>query len=96
MYLHNYLNTIHSALLQFFAGATEMQRKVEVAFSATSYPSMYRNLEEEMRKVLAFLKKTFKSSDFHYLELGVYPPITHNFEVMNTFTQERHNHAQFL
>ena len=34
------------------------------------------------------------SSDFYYLEPGLYPSITDIVEAMNTLTQQRHHHIQ--
>ena len=41
-----------------------------------------------------FDKKLSNSSEFYYLEPGVYPPITVFVEAMNTLIQERHNHSE--
>ena len=41
-----------------------------------------------------FDKKLSKSSEFYYLEPGLYHSITDTFEATNTFIQERHNHSQ--
>ena len=41
-----------------------------------------------------FDKKLSKSSEFYYLEPGLYPSITDTVETMNTFIQERHNHCE--
>ena len=41
-----------------------------------------------------FDKKLLKSSEFHYLEPGLYPSITDTVEAMNTLSQERHNHSE--
>ena len=53
-------------------------------------PSMYQNVTEG--KFMFFHKKSSKSSDFHYLESGLYPYIADIVEAMNTFIQEAHNH----
>ena len=41
-----------------------------------------------------FDKKFSKSSEFYYLELGLYSPITDNVQAMETLIQERHNHSE--
>ena len=38
--------------------------------------------------------KFSKSSEFYYLEPGLYPPITDIVETMNTFIQESHNYSE--
>ena len=63
----------------------------EVAISELSYPSMYQNLTEG--KFMFFDKKLSKSSEFYYLEPGLYPSIKDIVETMNTLIQERHNHS---
>ena len=42
-----------------------------------------------------FFDKTFsKSSEFFYLEPGIYPSITDIVEAMNILIQERHSHSE--
>ena len=41
-----------------------------------------------------FDKKLSKSSEFYYLESGLYPSITDIVEAMNILIQERHNHSE--
>ena len=41
-----------------------------------------------------FDKKTSKSSEIYYLELGLYPSITDIVEIMDIPIQERHNHSE--
>ena len=41
-----------------------------------------------------FDKKLSKSSEFYYLEPGLYPSITDIVETMNTLIQEKHNHNE--
>ena len=45
-------------------------------------------------KVIIFDKKLLKSSEFYYLESGLYPSITDIVEAMNILIQERHNHSE--
>ena len=61
----------------------------EVAISEISYPSMYQNVTEG--KFMFFDTKLSKSSEFFYLEPGLYPSITDIVEAMNILIQERHN-----
>ena len=53
---------------------------------------MYQNVTEGKFKF--FDKKISKSSEFYYLEPGLYPSITDIVEVMNILIQERHNHSE--
>ena len=53
---------------------------------------MYQNVTEG--KFVFFDKKHSKSSEFHYLEPGLYPSITDIVEAMNTLVQERNNHSE--
>ena len=47
------------------------------------------------RKIYAWLdKKLSNSSEFYYLEPGLYPSITNVVEAMNTLFQKRHNHSE--
>ena len=41
-----------------------------------------------------FDKKLSKSSEFYFLEPGLYPSITEIFEAMDFLIQERHNHNE--
>ena len=45
-------------------------------------------------KVMFFDKKLSKSSEFYYLEPGLYPSITDIVEAMNILILERHNHSE--
>ena len=53
---------------------------------------MYENITEG--KLMFFDKKFPKSSEFYYLETGLYPAITDVVEAMNILIQERHNHNE--
>ena len=47
------------------------------------------------RKNLCFFdQKLWKSSDFYYLQPGLYPSVTDIVEAMNTLIQGRHNHSE--
>ena len=41
-----------------------------------------------------FDKKLSKSSEFYYLEPGLYPPFKDFVEAMNILIQEKHNHSE--
>ena len=53
---------------------------------------MYQNDTEG--KFMYFDKKLSKTSEFYYLEPGLYPSITDIVEAMNILIQERHNHSE--
>ena len=53
---------------------------------------MYQNVTEGE---FSFFDKTLsKSSEFYYLEPGLYPSITDIVKAMNTLIPERHNHRE--
>ena len=52
---------------------------------------MYQNVTEG--KFMFYDTKLSKSSEFYYLEPGLYPSNTDIVEAMNTLIQERHNHS---
>ena len=64
----------------------------EVAISEMSYPSRYQNVTEG--KPMFFDKNFSKSSDFYYLEPGLYPSILDIVEAMDTLIQERQKHSK--
>ena len=84
-------NTL-SSFTNFLPEQLNLEGQWEVAISEISYPSMYQNVTEG--KFMFFDKKLSKSSEFYYLEPGLYPSITDIVEVMNTLIQERHNHSE--
>ena len=45
-------------------------------------------------EIYVFDKKLSKSSEFYYLEPGLYPSITDIVEAMNFLIHERHNHSK--
>ena len=53
---------------------------------------MYQNVTEGKFKF--FDNKLSKSSDFYYLQPGLYPSFTDTVEAMNIFIQERHKHSE--
>ena len=84
-------NTL-SSFTNFLPEQLNLEGQWEVATSEISYPSMYKNVTEG--KFMFFDKKLSKSSEFYYLEPGLYPSITDIVEAMNTLIQERHNHSE--
>ena len=64
----------------------------DVAFSETSYPSMFQNITEG--NINYFDRKIWKSLELFNLELGPHPSITNINEAKNTLLQERHNQSQ--
>ena len=64
----------------------------EVAILERSHPSMYHLITEE--KFMFFDMKLSKSSEFYYLETGLYPSITEIGKAVNTLIQKRHNHSK--
>ena len=80
-------NTL-SSFTNFLTEQLNLEGQWEVAISEISYPSMYQNVTEG--KFMFFDKKFSKSSEFYYLEPGLYPSIV---EAMINLIQERHNHS---
>ena len=77
---------------RFLPEQLNLEGQWEVAISEISYPSMYQKVTEG--KFMFFDNKLSKSSEFHYLEPGLYPSITDFVEAMNILIQERHNHSK--
>ena len=94
MLAHNYFQTLQSALLKtFLPEQLNLEGQWEVAIWEISYPSMYQNVTEG--KFMFFDWKFSNSSDFYYLEPGLYPSFTDIVvEVMNTLFPERRNHSE--
>ena len=84
-------NTL-SSIINFLTEKLNLDGQWEVAISEISYPSMYKNVTEG--KLMFFDKKLSNSSEFYYLEPGIYPSITDIVEAMNILIQERHNHSE--
>ena len=84
-------NTL-SSFANFLPEQLNLQGQWDVAISERSYPSMYQNVTEG--KIMLFDKKFSKSSEFYYLECGLYPSITDIVEAMNTLLWERHNPSE--
>ena len=84
-------NTLGS-FTNFLPEQLNLDGQWEVAILEISYPSMYRNVTEG--KFMFFGKKLSKSSEFYYLEPGLYPSITDFVEAMNILIQERYNHSE--
>ena len=86
-------NTLNS-FTNFLPEQLNLQGQWEVAISELSYPSMSQ--KATMEKFRFFDKKLLKSSEFYYLERGLYPSasITDIVEAKNTLFQERHNQSK--
>ena len=85
------VNTL-SSFTNFLPEQLNLDGQWEVAISEISYPSMYQNVTEG--KIMFFDKKLSNSSEFFYLEPGLYPSITDIVEAMNFLIQERHNQTE--
>ena len=81
-------NTL-SSFTNFLPQQLYLEDQWEVAISILIYSLMYHIVTE--RKLMFFEKSFSKSSDFYYLEPGLYPSITDFVEAMNTLIQERRN-----
>ena len=84
-------NTL-SCFTHFLPEQLNLDGQWEVAISEISYPSMYQNVTKG--KFMFFDKKLSKSSEFYYLEPGLYPSIMDIIEAMNILIQERRNHSE--
>ena len=76
----------------FLPEQLNLEGQWEVAISEISYPSRYQKIPGV--KFLFFDKKLSKSSEFYYLQPGLYLSLTGIVEAMNTLIQERHNHSE--
>ena len=81
-----------SFLTHFLPEQLNLDGPWEVAISGISYPSMYQKVTEG--NFMFFDKKLSKSSEFYYLEPGLYPSITDLVEAMTILIQERHKHSE--
>ena len=84
-------NTL-SSFTNFLPEQLNLDGQWEVAISEISYPSLYQKVTE--RNIVFFDTKLSQSSEFYYLEPGLYPSITDIVEAMNILIQERHNHSE--
>ena len=84
-------NTL-SCSTNFLPEQLNLEGQWEVALSELSYPILYQNVTEG--QFMFFGKQFSKSSDFYYLEPGLYLSITDIVEAMNTLIQERQNHSE--
>ena len=84
-------NTL-SSFTNFLPEQLKPDGQWEVAISEISYQSMYQNVTEG--KFMFFDRKLSKSSEFYYLEPGLYPSFKDIVEPMNILIQERHNHSK--
>ena len=80
-----------SSCTNFLPEQLNLNGQWRVAISEISYPSMYQNVTEG--KFTFFDKNFSKSSEFYYLEPGLYPPITDIVGAINILIQEKHNHS---
>ena len=85
-------DTALSSFTNFLPEQLNLDGQWEVAISEISYPSRYQNVTEG--KFMFFDKKLSKSSEFYYLEPGLYPSITDIVEAMNILIQEEHDHSK--
>ena len=94
MHLQNFFQTIRSDPSQFLAGATESGGGGAIGgcnfgkMQPINVPKRYR------RKIFVFDTKISNSSDYFYLEPGLYHSITNIVEAITTLVQERHNHTE--
>ena len=91
-YAQLFSDNTRSSFTKFLPEQLNLEGQWEVAISGISYPSMYQKVTEG--KIMFFDTKLSKSSEFYYLEAGLYPSNTDNVEAMNTLIQERHNHSE--
>ena len=84
-------NTLIS-LTNFIPEQLNLKGQWKVLISESSYSSRYQIVIEG--KITFFDQKVSKTSEFHYVELDLYPSITDIVEAMNTLIQERHNHSE--
>ena len=85
-------DNILSSFTNFSPEELNLEGQWEVLISETSYLSVYQNVTEE--KFMSLNIKLSKSSDFYYLEPGLYPSVTDIVEATNTLIQERHNQSE--
>ena len=81
-----------SSFTNFLPKQLNLEGPWEVAFSEISYPSMYQNVTEG--EIMFFDRKLSKSSEFYYLQPGLYLSLTNFVEAMNTLIQERYTHSE--
>ena len=81
-----------SSFTNFLPEELNLEGQWEVGISDISYPSIYQNVTDG--KLMFFDKKLSKSSEFYYLEPGLYPSMTDIVEVMNILIQQRQNHSE--
>ena len=90
--VHFFAAKTPSSFIKFLPEQLNLEGQKEVAFSEISYPSMFQNVTEG--KFMFFDRNFSKSSEFYYLEPGLYPSITDIVEAMNNLIQEKHNHSE--
>ena len=93
MHLHNFFQTIHSALLQI----CHQNNCIWNLNGRLQFPKnlTHQCTKKSLSKNSCFrFKKISSSSQNHYLKPGLYPSLTNFVEAMNTLIQERHNHSE--
>ena len=78
-----------SSFTNFSPGQFNLEGQWEVVISEIFYRSMYQNVTEG--QFMFCDEKLSKSSEFYYLEPGLYPSNSDIVESMNILIQERHN-----
>ena len=84
-------NTL-SSFTNFLPQQLNLEGQWEVVISEISYTSLHQNVTAQ--KFMFFDTKLSNSSEFHYLEPGIYTSITDIFETLNTLIQDRQNHSE--
>ena len=93
MHPPTYFPTIHPAPLQTSTAAIESGRSLGSCILRKVLPMNVPKCHRE--KVYdVWFKKFSNSSEFYYLEPGLYAFITDIVEAMNTLTQETHKHSE--
>ena len=91
MHLYNCFPTILSVLFRLLPEQLYLEGQWEVANSEISYPLAYQNVREG--KTTLFNEKMSESSEFYYLQSGIYPSNTDFVGAMNILIREKHNHS---
>ena len=92
MHLLDCFQTIDSAFLQPFPGATEPGKsKRSCNFGIILSNNLLKN---QRKKRMFFRKKRLRLSAFYYLEPSLYLSNTVNVEAMNTLIPQRNNHNE--
>ena len=84
-------NTL-SSFTNFLPEQVNIEGQWQVAIAGITYPPIYQTVT--VGKYMFFDTKLSNSSEFFYLEPGLYHSSTDFVEDMNTLIQERHNHTE--